>query len=55
MSFYRYLGVLSTSGGLSRDTRQIPNQVEKCSNSPYLEPRQRELCAKEVSIQIFKL
>lgn len=45
--YSRYLGVLGTSGGLSRDTRQIANPTEKCDNSPYLEPRQRELCAKE--------
>lgn len=41
--------MLGTSGSLSRDTRQISsvNGNEKCDNLPYLEPRQRELCAKE--------
>ncbi|XP_045216271.1 protein Wnt-4-like [Mercenaria mercenaria] len=44
-----YLGVLGTSASLSRDTRQTSSVSvnEMCNNSPYLEPRQRELCAKE--------
>ena len=44
---FRYLGVLGTSGSLSRESRQITDPTEKCNNSPYLEPRQRELCAQE--------
>ncbi|KAH3837426.1 protein Wnt-4-like [Dreissena polymorpha] len=42
-----YLGVLGTSGSLSRDTRQISDPAAACDNSPYLDATQRELCRKE--------
>ncbi|WAQ98818.1 WNT4-like protein [Mya arenaria] len=45
-----YLGVLGTSGGLSREQRQISDPVQECDNSPYLEPRQRALCQKETRL-----